>query len=55
MFREMEVGFDSMVSAFVEETRDKDGEVVYINHEIDSTFVHGKLHRRKYLLNNNIR
>ena len=55
MFREMEEGFDSMVSAFVEETRDKEGEPLYINHEIDSTFVHGKLHRRKYLLNNNIR
>lgn len=49
-------GFDSLVSAFVEETRipgtDKP---IYINHEMDSTFVHGKFHRRKYLIENKIR
>lgn len=55
IFREMEAGFDSLTSAFIEETRDKDREPIYINHEIDSTFVHGKFHRRKYLLDNNIR
>jgi len=57
MLREMNMpeGFDSMVSMFVEETRDPDGNVVYINHEMDSTFVHGKLHRRQYLLDKKIR
>ena len=30
-------------------------EFIYIPHEIDSTFVHGKVHRRRYLLSNNIR
>ena len=57
MFREMNMpgGFDSMVSVFVEETRDPDGNVVYVNHEMDSTFVHGKLHRRQYLLDKKIR
>ena len=58
LFREMEKdGFDSLVSAFVEESRnpkDRD-EVVYVNHEMDSTFVHGKVHRRQYLIDNNIR
>ena len=54
VFREMESGFDSMVSAFVEETRVED-EVVYVNHDMDSTFVHGKIHRRKYLKNKKIR
>ena len=49
-------GFDTLVSAFVEETRNPvDKSVVYITHEIDSTFVHGKVHRRKFLIDNNIR
>lgn len=30
-------------------------EPVYINHDMDSTFVHGKVHRRQYLIDNNIR
>ena len=30
-------------------------EFIYLPHEVDSTFVHGKVHRRKYLLKNNIR
>ena len=56
LFREMELGFDSLVSAFVEETRNpQTKEVVYINHDMDSTFVHGKVHRRQYLLDNHIR
>lgn len=49
-------GFDSLMSAFTEETRDpKTKEIVYINRDIDSTFVHGKVHRRQYLIDNNIR
>lgn len=56
MFKEMEIGFDSMVSAFIEETRKPDTkEVIYVNHGVDSTFVHGKIHRRQYLLDKNIR
>lgn len=56
LFREMEVGFDSLVSAFIEETRTPDKkEVVYVNHDMDSTFVHGKVHRRQYLIDKNIR
>lgn len=56
IFREMEVGFDSLVSVFIEETRDpKTKEPMYINREQDGTFVHGKVHRRKYLLSNDIR
>jgi glycosyltransferase involved in cell wall biosynthesis len=56
VFREFESGFDSLVSAFVEETRMPDTkEPVYINHEMDSTFVHGKIHRRQYLIDQNIR
>jgi len=56
MFREMDAGFDSMVSNFVEETRNfQTKEVVYVNHEMDSTFVHGKIHRRQYLIDKKIR
>ena len=48
--------FDSLVSAFVEESRHPDTkEAVYVNHDMDSTFVHGKVHRRKYLIDHNIR
>ena len=57
IFREIENGgFDSLVSAFVEESRHPETKKpVYINHPMDSTFVHGKIHNRKYLLKNNIR
>lgn len=57
IFREINgPGFDSLVSVFTEETRNpENGEIVYINREMDSTFVHGKVHRLKYLKNNNIR
>lgn len=70
LFKEMETGFDCLVSCFIEETRCPDdmpanyqtgqpamkkGEVMYINHEMDSTFVHGKIHRRQYLIDQGIR
>ncbi|MBO5828730.1 MAG: glycosyltransferase family 2 protein [Paludibacteraceae bacterium] len=57
IFREIENGgFDSLVSAFIEESRiPETKEVVYINHDMDSTFVHGKVHNRQYLIDNNIR
>lgn len=57
VFREMEEnGFDSLVSAFVEESRHPDTKKpLYINHDMDATFVHGKIHRRQYLNENNIR
>ena len=57
VFREMEGnGFDSLVSAFIEESRNPvTKEPLYINHDMDTTFVHGKIHRRKYLLEKGIR
>ena len=57
VFREIENGgFDTLSSTFVEETRDPNTkEPVYINREMDATFVHGKIHRRKFLLEQNIR
>ena len=56
IFKEIDIGFDSLVSLFIEENRNPEtGEVIYINHETDSTFVHGKVHRRQYLIDQNIR
>lgn len=57
VFREIDNGgFDSLVSAFIEESRPPNtNEVVYINHDMDSTFVHGKVHNRQYLIDNKIR
>lgn len=51
-----EYGFDSLITLFIEESRiPETNEVVYVNHEMDTTFVHGKIHRRQYLINNNIK
>lgn len=59
VFREMNSknGFDYLVSNFVEETRDCSDKKtpVFVNHEIDFTFVHGKIIHRKFLVENNIR
>lgn len=56
VFKEMEIGFDSLTSCFTEETRHpQTKEVMYINHDMDSTFVHGKFHRRQYLIDKGIR
>lgn len=57
IFREIDNGgFDSLVSLFIEESRNpENSEIVYINHEMDSTFVHGKVHKRQYLLDKKIR
>ena len=61
IFREMDIdgGFDTLTSAFIEESRiptpTGEKEVGYLNRNMDSTFVHGKVHRRKYLINNNIK
>ena len=56
VFREMQVGFDSLTSVFLEQTKipGRD-ELVFINREQDSTFVHGKIHRRQYLIDQNIK
>ena len=57
IFREIDNGgFDTLMSVFVEESRTADTkEVTYINREQDSTFVHGKVHKRKFLEKNGIR
>ena len=48
-------GFDVLVSCFREETKDpKTGELMYINHDNNSTFCHGIYLNRQYLIDNNI-
>lgn len=55
LFREFEKNeFDTLISVFIEEARNGD-DVIYITHDMDTTFVHGKVHRRQYLIDNNIR
>ncbi len=56
VFDEINRGFDTMTSAFVEETR-KPGtdEPLFVVHEQDGTFVHGKIHRLAFLRENNLR
>lgn len=56
IFREIKKEFDSMVSIFTEEVKSREtGEIKYLNHERDSVFVHGKVHKRQYLIDQNIR
>jgi len=57
LFREMDINqFDALMSSFIEETRDPSNNgIVYVNHDQDSTFVHGKVYRRQYLIDNKIR
>jgi len=56
VFNEMEIGFDTLTSCFIEETRHPETKApLFVNHDMDSTFVHGKVHRRAYLVDNGIR
>lgn len=56
IFKEMDIGFDTLTSCFIEETRHPETkEPIYVNRDMDSTFVHGKVHRRDYLIEQNIR
>lgn len=57
IFREIDLGvFDSLTSVFMEESRNPiTKEVVYLNREMDQTFVHGKVHRRRYLIEKGIK
>ena len=58
IFREIDElgGFDSLTSLFIEENKDPNTKKpIYLNREQDSTFVHGKVHRRQYLIDQQIR
>lgn len=55
VFSAMQDGFDFLVSNFVEETFDKDGNPQIAPHNQDMTFMHGKVYRREFLLEHNLR
>ena len=56
VFREMGRGFDVLASKFVEEAvHPRTGETKYITHDMDGIFVHGKVFRRHYLHDNDIK
>lgn len=55
IFKDMEDGFDVLISRFMEECRHPlTGEMVYVSHSNDSTFVHGKVFRFRFLEENEI-
>ena len=47
--------YDTLWSCFVEETMTKEGQLTLVTHDRDFVFIHGKAHRRQYLVDNNIR
>ena len=56
VFDEIYKGFDTLTSAFIEETKNPDtGAPLFVVHAQDATFVHGKVHRLAFLRENNIR
>lgn len=54
IFSSMQEGFDMCISNFVEETFDKDCNPQIVNHNEDLTFMHGKVYRRQFLIDNNL-
>ena len=56
IFQEMQKGFDTLFSDFYQEIKDSEaGNISYEFREKDGIFVHGKVHRRQYLVDNDIR
>lgn len=56
VFDEITKGFDTLSSAFIEETRNPlTMKPIFVIHAQDSTFVHGKVHRLEFLRENNLR
>lgn len=47
--------YDTLWSNFTEETKDNQGKLVLVPHGRDYVFVHGKAHRRQFLVDNNLR
>lgn len=55
IFSAMQEGFDLCISNFIEETFDADGNLQIAPHNEDLTFMHGKVYRRKFLIENSLR
>ncbi len=55
IFMHIEEGFDALNSSFLEEARENDtNRPVYVTHNNDATFVHGKVYRRQFLIDNDL-
>ena len=54
-FAAMQESPDYIVSNFVEETVDEHGKRTIVRHDKDLTFMHGKLYRRQFLVDNELR
>ena len=54
IFSFMEEGYDAIICDFLEERRDEAGRVQFIPHKRDGSFVHGKVYRRQFLLDNGV-
>lgn len=56
IFEEMDKSkFDVLSCAFAEEQRLKDGHTKFLCHAKDATFVHGKVYRKQFLVDNELR
>lgn len=55
IFSSMQEGFDMCMANFIEETFDGKGNPQIVAHNEDITFIHGKVYRRQFLLDNEIR
>lgn len=55
VFSAMQEGFDYCVSNFVEETYSTDNTMTIVRHDRDLTFMHGKVYRRQFLLDHDLR
>ncbi len=47
--------YDALVSAFFEQTKGPNGNLTFVPRENDSTFVHGKVYRRQFLVDERLR
>ena len=55
IFAYIKNGFDALITDFMEETKNtKTGEMRYFTHHHDDRFVHGKVYRRRHLIDNKI-
>lgn len=46
---------DMLLSSWLEEIKNDNGQYIYITHGIENTWMHGKMIRRQFLVSNNIR
>lgn len=55
LFSAMQDGADLIIPNFIEETFDANGNAAITNHDQDLTFMHGKVYRRQFLIDNKLR